>query len=161
MELCCRPYLDKEAIQRFRSLVKDDGVHVNCIDETFAGRSPLLLLLYNNTHANQLQELINFLFRFKLVNVNLKDYDGWSAHHIVCRQNFNDRTHIVAILSQLFVHGSNDFGECVQLLRNRKFLSEAERINKIYSEFIHGECNRLSRVSRLKTIYDLFKSLLR
>ena len=142
MELCCRPSLDKVAMQRYRSLVKDENVSVNCIDK-FTGRSPLLLLLCNNIQTKKLLGLINFLFQFKHVNVNLKDFDGWSAPLIVC-QNFTDTRNIFAILSQLFVHGSNDFGECVQLLRNRKFIPEAERINKIYSKFLHGGYSRVS-----------------
>jgi len=142
LELCCRPCLNNVAMQRYRSLVKDENVNVNCIDKS-TGCSPLLLLLCNNIQTKKLPGLINFLFQFKHANVNLKGYNGWSAPLIVCH-NFSDRTDIVAILSQLFIHGSNDFGECIQLLRNRKFLLEAERLKKIYSGFLHGGLSRVS-----------------
>ena len=127
------------AVRRFRALVSDRELNLDCIDDD-TGYSPLLLLcLYQQ--CDKVCEHIDFLLQSNRVDVNLQAGDEYTALRLLCK--YHTGKNLVSILSLLILHGANDMDLCVDLLRDYNLYPESERVSKIVELFTSG----LSRVS--------------
>jgi len=147
LELCSRVDLNSAAIQRFRALVCDKELNVNCIEEA-SGHSPLLVIISNN-QSDRDYEHIEFLLQSNRVNVTLKGKDGWAVLGIL--SNCHSRKNLVSIFTLLLLYGANDFDDSVQILRKRNLYSEAESVGRIVDYLRSGH----SRVSLATTFPNL------
>lgn len=140
MELCSRADLNYAAVQRFRALVCDRDLNVNCI-EGASGHSPLLVISSNN-QSDRDYEHIEFLLQCNRVNLTLKGNDGWAVLGLL--SNYHSRKNLVSIFILLFLYGANDFDDCAKILRNRNFCPEANSVGRIV-DYLHSGHNRVSR----------------
>ena len=139
MELCSRPDLNLFAIQRFRALICDKGLNLNCVEDS-TGYSPLLFLCLHH-QSDRDCEHIEFLLQSNRVDVNVRGDDDYTALRLLCK--FLIKKNLVSILSLRVLNGSTGIDECVQLLRNRMLRQEAESVAKIV-DFLNSGCSRVS-----------------
>ena len=103
MDLCYLSEMDDEAARRFRLLVSNRNLNLNCREAT-TGRTPLLLLCYHH-QSDKLFHLVQFLIGYKNVRVNFEDHDGWNALLTVC---FRYRGNCLLDIVGLFIRREMD-----------------------------------------------------
>ena len=81
MELCSRPHLNKDSVDRFRQLTSDQDLNHDCTDDH--GNTPLLLLCRNN-QDDSLYKHVQCLLESKRVYPNLTGMDGVNSLSAVC-----------------------------------------------------------------------------